>query len=83
MKAMAEVNVKINPTQSAKKQALEFIKDLQKVIPIDRAKMRIKVIFTAPSQGSKLQEELVASAHKPGEDFIVDKDNDRFLELMI
>ena len=28
MKAMAEVNCKINPIQSAKKQALEFVKDL-------------------------------------------------------
>ena len=49
MKAMNEVNVKINPTQSAKKQALDFIKDLQKVIPIDRAKMRIKLTFPDPT----------------------------------
>ncbi len=54
VKAMNEVNVKINPTQSAKKQALEFIKDLQKVIPIERAKMRIKVIF--PRQEGQREE---------------------------
>lgn len=45
LKAMAEVNCKINPTQSAKKQALELIKDLMKVIPIERAKMRLKISF--------------------------------------
>jgi ribosome maturation protein Sdo1 len=28
LKAMNEANVKLNPTQSAKKQALDFIKDL-------------------------------------------------------
>ena len=48
MKAMTEVNCKINPTQSSKKQALDFIKDLQKVIPIERARMRLKVSFDNP-----------------------------------
>ena len=28
MKAMTEANCKINPTQSSKKQALDFVKDL-------------------------------------------------------
>lgn len=45
--------------------------------------MRIKIIFTASTQSEKLLEELVAAGHKSGEDFIVDKANDRFLEVMI
>lgn len=53
---MQEVNCKLNPTQSAKKQALEIMIDLQKVIPIDRAKMRLKVSFDTPEQQKRLEE---------------------------
>ena len=42
---MAETNCKINPNQAAKKQALDIIKDLKKVLPIERAKMRLKLSF--------------------------------------
>ena len=42
---MNEANVKINPKHDAKKQALEFIKELKKVISIDRARMRLKISF--------------------------------------
>ena len=50
LKAMAEVSCKVNPTQSAKKQALDLIKDLQAVIPIERAKMRLKISFANADQ---------------------------------
>ena len=45
MKAMDEIHVQINPKNNAKKQALDFIKDLKKVIPIERAKMRIRISY--------------------------------------
>ena len=48
MKAMNEANVKINPKDSAKKQALSFIPDLKSIIPIERAKMRLKISFEQP-----------------------------------
>jgi ribosome maturation protein SDO1 len=79
VKAMNEVNVKINPTQSAKKQALEFIKDLQKVIPIERAKMRIKVIF--PKEGQS--EEMKESLKQFQESCLIERESERFMELMI
>ena len=63
MKAMTEANCKINPTQSSKKQALDFVKDLQKVIPIERARMRIKISFESQEQLIKLEESL-KSEHK-------------------
>ena len=50
LKAMNECKVKVNPTQPAKKQALEIIKDLSKQIPIKRAQMRIKIEFKTKAQ---------------------------------
>ena len=81
MKAMVEVNCKLNPTQSAKKQALEFVKDLQKVIPIDRAKMRLKVRFDTSEQQVRLEEDLKAS-HQPDE-FSIERLEEKFMELLI
>lgn len=83
MKAMQEVNCKINPTQSAKKQALDFIKDLQAVIPIERARMRLKIIFDNPDQPERLQEELKEQGHKVGEDYTVENLAEKFMELQI
>ena len=45
LKAMNEVQCKVTLTKNAKKQALDIIKDLQKVLPIERAKMKIKFNF--------------------------------------
>jgi ribosome maturation protein Sdo1 len=56
MKAMNEANVKINPKHDAKKQALDFIKELKKVIPIDRAKMRLKISFENTEQLEKMKD---------------------------
>lgn len=43
---MQEVNFKLSQTKPAKKQALDLIKELKTVIPIERAKMRIKMSFS-------------------------------------
>lgn len=43
LQAMTECKVRINAKQEAKKQALEILKELQKVIPIKRAQMRIRI----------------------------------------
>lgn len=37
MKAMSECKIKLNEKSPAKKQALEIIKELEKIIPIKRA----------------------------------------------
>ena len=41
MKAMSECKIKLNEKSPAKKQALEIIKELEKIIPIKRAQMRV------------------------------------------
>jgi ribosome maturation protein SDO1 len=82
LKAMNEANCNINPTQNSKKQALEFIKELQKVIPIERSRMKIKVTFDNQLQREKLEEAL-SSGHTPGEDFSIEKVSERFMELTI
>ena len=82
LKAMVEVNCKLNPTQSAKKQALDFIKDLQKVIPIDRAKMRLKIGFDNEEQQKRLEAQLRAG-HPSAEEFTVERIAEKFMELQI
>ena len=44
-KAMLQAKIKLNDKHPAKKQALEVIKDLQKIMPIKRAQMRILITF--------------------------------------
>ena len=53
------------------------------MIPIDRAKMRIKIVFGDPSQSELLQDSLLEHGHKLGEDFILERQTERFLEMMI
>jgi ribosome maturation protein Sdo1 len=43
LKAMEECHCKINPQKTAKPQAIGFINELKKVLPIDRQKMRLKI----------------------------------------
>ena len=45
--------------------------------------MRIKLTFPDPAQPARLQEALISAGHKAGEDFLVERGNERFLELMI
>ncbi|XP_023023431.1 SBDS ribosome maturation factor [Leptinotarsa decemlineata] len=44
-KAMKDIHYSVKPNQSAKQQALQVMKLLQESIPIERAKMRLKVSF--------------------------------------
>ena len=43
LKAMSECKVKLNEKQPAKKQALEIIKEMQAVLNIKRAQMKLKI----------------------------------------
>lgn len=43
-KAMRDVHYSVKPNQSAKQQALQVIKLLKEQIPLERAKMRLKVV---------------------------------------
>ena len=40
---MSEVNCKINSSKSAKPQALAFINELKKVLPIERTRMHLRI----------------------------------------
>lgn len=57
---MQEVHYSVKPGKNAKSQSVEVIKILQekKVIPIERAKMRVRI--TMPNKdGKKLKEKLL------------------------
>lgn len=43
LKAMIEVNCKVNVSKSAKPQAMAFVGELKKVLPIERARMHLRV----------------------------------------
>lgn len=43
-KAMKDIHFSVKPNQSAKQQALQVIKQLKEVIPIERAQMRLRVV---------------------------------------
>ena len=53
-KAMNEVNCKINANKAAKPQAMAFINDLKKVLPIERAKMHLRLSFLTGEQAECL-----------------------------
>lgn len=75
---MNEANVKINPKDSGKKQALSFISELKKVIPIDRAKMRLKIAFDNGEQVEKMKE-LIEKSHK--EECEIERLGERMMQL--
>jgi ribosome maturation protein SDO1 len=78
LKAMAEANVKVNPKHDAKKQALEFIKELKKVIPIDRARMRLRVAVESEAQVEKLKE-IITRDH--AQDCEIERVTDKMMQL--
>lgn len=57
-KAMKDVHFSVKPNQSAKQQALHVIKLLKESIPIERAKMRLKVNFKG-KEAKKIKEKLI------------------------
>ncbi len=68
-KAMSEVHFSVKPGKSAKLQSLDAIRAIQekKVIPIERAKMRVRV--TMPNKdGKKVKEKVVALVEKVEEE---------------
>ncbi|CAG9865405.1 unnamed protein product [Phyllotreta striolata] len=56
-KAMKDAHYSVKPNQSAKQQALQVIKLLKETIPIERAKMRLKVNFKGKA-AKKIKEKL-------------------------
>lgn len=57
-KAMKDVHYSVKPNQSAKQQALQVIKLLKEQIPLERAKMRLRVIFKGKT-AKKMKEKLM------------------------
>ena len=54
VKAMNELNVKINGSKQAKPQATAIITQLKQVLPIERARMNLKISFKAQTQAESL-----------------------------
>lgn len=55
---MSEANCKINGNKSAKPQALAFINDLKKVIPIERSRMQLRITLQDAEQADRLLQTL-------------------------
>jgi ribosome maturation protein SDO1 len=66
--AMADLHFSVNPNRTAKQQALELIKALKeaKVLPIERAQMKIKL--TLPSKDAKRIKDKIHAATTEIED---------------
>lgn len=62
-KAMNQLNVKINANKQAKPQATQIINQLKEVLPIERARMHLKVTFDNLGQAEALQK-LLAEKHE-------------------
>ena len=45
LRAMNEINCKVVHTKNAKQQALPILTELKRVLPIERARMHVKVTF--------------------------------------
>ncbi|PVV01314.1 hypothetical protein BB560_004270 [Smittium megazygosporum] len=59
-KAMKELQFSVNPNQSAKKQALDVIKQLQssQKLPIERAQMRLRVVIPPLKDAKQTREKI-------------------------
>lgn len=55
--AMKKAHFSVKLTQNSKQQALQVIKMLKEIMPIDRAQMKIRIVATA-KYGKKLKEKL-------------------------
>lgn len=56
--AMKEIHYSCKPNRNAKQQALEVIKQLKEVMPIERAQMRLRLVWSG-KEAKKLRDKLV------------------------
>jgi len=56
LKAMDDIQFSLKENNSAKKQALMLIKELPKVLPLERAKMKIKFICNCKTKAEEMKE---------------------------
>ena len=54
LKAMTEVNCKVNTNKAAKPQAMGFLGDLKKVLPIERVRMHLRISFGGQDQAQTM-----------------------------
>lgn len=56
---MRDIHFSVKPNRNAKQQALDVIPLLRESIPLERASMRVKVVFGGGKDAKKLKEKLV------------------------
>lgn len=66
-KAMKDIHFSVKPNRNAKQQALDVIPLLKESIPLERASMRIKVVFTG-KDAKKLKDKIVKTCTTIEED---------------
>lgn len=57
-KAMKDAHFSVKPNRNAKQQALDVIKLLKETMPLERARMRLKIVFSG-KEARKLKEKVV------------------------
>lgn len=57
-KAMKDIHYSVKPNQNAKQQALQVMKSLKEILPLERAQMRMQVVFKG-KETKKWKEKLV------------------------
>lgn len=60
-KAMKDAHFSVKPNRNAKQQALDVIKLLKETMPLERARMRLKIVFSG-KEARKLKEKVVKLA---------------------
>ena len=76
LKAMNELNCKVNSNKQAKPQALGFLTELKKVLPIERAKMGLRITASQEQQKALLDS-------LTGKDWKITSETDSALVLLV
>jgi len=68
LKAMDDINFCVKENQNEKKQALMLIKELPKILPIERAKMKIKFTCNSPEKAEEVKKMMEEKSAKDKEE---------------
>ena len=79
LKAMDSIKYCVKDNQNEKKQALLLIKELPKVLPLERAKMRVKFTWSSSSSAEDLKKVMT---EKYGENSKVEEENGSILSIL-
>jgi len=80
-RAMKDIHYNVHPSRSAKQQALDVIKQLKEVMPIQRAQMRLRIVI--PHADSKKIKERLVDLITTNEDESTEEENSFAMTFLI